>query len=701
MSDEKRGYRLLPVIVVIAMAIVSIVYIYVLQLQQVVNNNTMSSMQEISAHDLQSIQSYLDYGWTELENISDRIKISNISTEDMLMDHLYREASTSIFDDLFILDSEGRLYRDDHIIVEPDEHKLHRFIPRESGRLVVRHDYKESPESDERDVILYSVTLKDHSIGGTDFVCLIGIRDIDFIRGKIKIDSFGGEGYSSIIDSEGNFIVNFEKEHNIDQGRNFFDILKKGKVQGNMSVEDIVNKTSFDKAYFFRYTNSDNEGMVVNMQRVAGTYWYFVMEVSNNVFYKGSRTFIYMSLAMLVIVILIICAAMLFFSISSRRVVAANAQANAKSEFLSNMSHEIRTPLNGIIGFNHLMKMHINEKDRLKDYLDKSSSTADYLLSLVNDILDMSKLQADKIDLAERPVSFDRLIEDIEIMQRDNIRSRGVEFVVNKDIKVPYIIGDDIRLKQVLMNIVGNAAKFTPAGGTIILDVSQEKISDTAVMNTIIVEDTGVGMSEEFLGHIFETFAQERNKNSDSVKGTGLGMPISKLLIEAMGGNIYVESQLDKGSKFTVVLTTDISESIPEDTYSIASEILSDKERTINVLVAEDNELNAEILVEILKGAGFNVYLASNGREAVDIFKESEEGSIDVILMDMQMAVMDGCTAAQTIRAMDRADAKTVIIYACTANTFKEDRDKALKSGMNDFLTKPIDVNILLRKLGR
>lgn len=219
--------------------------------------------------------------------------------------------------------------------------------------------------------------------------------------------------------------------------------------------------------------------------------------------------------------------------------------------------------------------------------------------------------------------------------------------------------------------------------------------------NKIKVEDTGVGMSEEFLGHIFETFAQERNKNFESVKGTGLGMPISKLLIEAMGGNIYVESRLDKGSRFTVVLTSQISDKAPEEVSSKAHEILSDKERTINILVAEDNKMNAEILVEILKAAGFNVYLASNGKEAVDIFKESDEGSIDVILMDMQMAVMDGCTATKTIRALDREDADTVIIYACTANTFKDDRDKALESGMNDFLTKPIDVNVLLKKLGR
>ncbi len=702
MTDSKTNSRLIPIVLVILIVIVSIIYIYILQLQQVVNNNTMSSMQEISSHDLQSIQSYLDYGWTELENISERTKLSNVSTRDMLMEHLYREAYTATFNNLFILDSQGRLYKDDHTVVEPGAHDLNRFIPKnDSGRLVVRYDYKEGSEGGERDVILYSVTLDDYNVDGTDYVCLIGVRDVDFIRGKIKIDSFNGEGYSSIIDSEGNFIVNIEMEQRIAKRENFFDMLASGRIWGDMSVEDIVNRTSFDKAYFFRYTNSRNEGMVVNIQRVEGTYWYFLMEVPNKVFYDGSRTFIYMSLAMLVIVILIICGAMLLFDIFSRRVVEANAQANAKSEFLSNMSHEIRTPLNGIIGFNHLMKMNINEKEKLKDYLEKSSSTADYLLSLVNDILDVSKLQAGKIDLMERPVNLDRLIEDIKTMQKDNISSRGVEFKVNKDIRFPYIIGDDIRLKQILMNIVGNAAKFTPSGGTITVDVRQEKADGHAVVNTITVEDTGVGMSEEFLGHIFETFAQERNKNFESVKGTGLGMPISKLLIEAMGGNIYVESRLDKGSRFTVVLTSQISDKAPEEVSSKAHEILSDKERTINILVAEDNKMNAEILVEILKAAGFNVYLASNGEEAVDIFKESDEGSIDVILMDMQMAVMDGCTATKTIRALDREDADTVIIYACTANTFKDDRDKALESGMNDFLTKPIDVNVLLKKLGR
>ena len=435
-----------------------------------------------------------------------------------------------------------------------------------------------------------------------------------------------------------------------------------------------------------------------------------MITIDESSFAEQNNRFIAATVMMLLVIILVSFLLILSLASVHTRTVRTVEKARAQSEFLSNMSHEIRTPLNGLIGLNHLIMTHIDDGDnidQIKDWLQKSHSTANYLLSLVNDILDMSKLQAGKVDIISEPVMVESIIDSIWSMQRDNIESRGVEFIVNQDIPFPCVIGDSTRIKQVLMNIVGNSAKFTPSGGSITLSVHQEETS-CGILTVYRCQDTGIGMSEEFSEKIFDVFSQERNTNSDSAKGTGLGMPISKLLVDAMGGDIRVESKLGKGTTFIVSIPSMISNAEPSymdqhtadtaaDSKSIAESIHSG--RPLKILMTEDNELNAEILLDILSAEGFEVDHAENGQIAVDLFEKSGEGEYDIILMDMQMPVMDGCTAASEIRRLDRPDAKTVIIFACTANTFQEDREKAINSGMNDFLTKPIDVNVLLDKL--
>ncbi len=234
-------------------------------------------------------------------------------------------------------------------------------------------------------------------------------------------------------------------------------------------------------------------------------------------------------------------------------------------------------------------------------------------------------------------------------------------------------------------------------------------MEETQVMTTYRCEDSGIGMSKEYLTKIFDSFSQEQSKAAEGIKGTGLGMTISKLLTNAMGGTIAVESELDVGSTFTVAIPARIVEDVPDYLKSGSGESAEDAEapeergerKPVKVLVAEDVELNAEVLLEILSLEGFETAYAKNGREAVELFKQSEPGEFDVILMDMKMPVMDGCAAAKEIRNMDREDANKIPIFACTANTFQEDRDQAIESGMDDFLMKPIDIPILLKKLGR
>ena len=312
------------------------------------------------------------------------------------------------------------------------------------------------------------------------------------------------------------------------------------------------------------------------------------------------------------------------------------------------------------------------------------------------------------MSLFNEPLLLPELIDEVSAMQADNIKNHGVEYIVETDITEPCIEGDATRLKQILMNIVGNAAKFTPEGNHIKLSVTQQKTDDMHVTTTFQCEDTGIGMAPEYLDKIFDSFSQDHNKKTSGIKGTGLGMAISKLLANAMGGDITVESELNVGSTFTVTVPALIVKEIPEylketprndaDSESAQPLVKADN-RPLKILVAEDIDLNAEILLEILAIEGFETAHARNGKEALELFQNSEIGEFDIILMDMKMPVMDGCTASSEIRKLPRADAESVLIYACTANSFQEDREMALNHGMNDFLTKPIDVNILLKKL--
>lgn len=375
----------------------------------------------------------------------------------------------------------------------------------------------------------------------------------------------------------------------------------------------------------------------------------------------------------------------------------AQDAAKSKTLFLSNMSHEMRTPLNGIIGCMEMMKTHQQDLDKVWEYLGKAESTANYLISLVSDILDMSKIESHKMELEEREVSLREVVSNIDTMFRTQMEEKGLQFQI--DIKEPLykLYGDKVRIQQILVNLLGNAQKFTYEGGTVILQIEQEQPENGVIKTEFVVSDTGIGMSESFLERIWLPFEQERLDNARLHGGTGLGLSISYELAHLMNGSISVSSEQGKGSTFSViielpVLNVDNMEKIQEKKEENADNQLSGR----TVLVAEDNELNREILVALLRDSGAKVLEAVNGKEAVEQFRQSQKGEIDVILMDMQMPIMDGCTAAREIRSLQREDAKEIAIIACTANAFREDVEKVKQAGMNEHISKPLDMMKLL-----
>ena len=371
------------------------------------------------------------------------------------------------------------------------------------------------------------------------------------------------------------------------------------------------------------------------------------------------------------------------------------ADARVRGRFLSTMSHEFRTPLNGLIGLNYLMSQKLDDRERLRSYIRQSDVTANYLLTLVNDMLDMSSLQAENLELVQKPVDLVLLFETVDSISANTMAEKGISYNAEYDLGCPFITGDEVRIQQVLLNLLDNAKKFTPAGGRVELKVSQNTSADGKTVTSAVISDNGKGISEEFQKHIFDTFQREIETVSAGNQGTGLGLPISRRLAQLMGGDITFVSRKGSGSTFTFTFKGDAAskpEADGENRHASANALP-------RVLVAEDNELNGEIILEMLKENGIEAELAENGKIALEKFSASEPGRFDVILMDLLMPVMDGFEAAKAVRALSRPDAKTVKIIACTANSTDADREKAKASGMNDFITKPLDVGVLLKKL--
>ena len=362
----------------------------------------------------------------------------------------------------------------------------------------------------------------------------------------------------------------------------------------------------------------------------------------------------------------------------------------SKSDFLSRMSHDMRTPLNGIIGLLQIAERHFDDKDLLLESHKKMQVAANYLLSLINDVLQMSKIEDGNVPLTKDIIDFSELTKDIIDIIEQRAKERGIkmQFNAKNDIRYPFVYGSPVHLRQIFFNIYGNCIKYNHIGGSIVTTSDYTETDDGVVMYEWTITDTGIGMSKEYKEHIFEPFSQERQYIGSAHHGIGLGMSIVKGLIEKMGGSIEVESEEGVGSTFIIKIPFKIA-SAPDKVNKQTSEIKIDG---LNLLLVEDNELNAEIAETLLSDEGAVVTVAKDGLQAVNIFKEKPEGSFDAILMDIMMPVMDGLTATKKIRTLNHPDAKKIPIIAMTANAFKEDKEKCLAAGMNAHLAKPIEI---------
>ena len=380
--------------------------------------------------------------------------------------------------------------------------------------------------------------------------------------------------------------------------------------------------------------------------------------------------------------------------IAAKKAEAAN---EAKTEFLQRMSHDIRTPINGICGMVNMADHYADDMEKQTEYRTKVKEASNLLLELVNDVLDMSKLESGEVVLEESPFNLSRIFEEVLVVIEQIAAEQNIRIVwEKKEIKHRDFIGSPRYVKRVMMNILSNAVKYNRENGQIHISCREipSEQPETTTME-FVCRDTGIGMTEEFQKYVFEPFAQEHTGSRTKFTGTGLGMPITKKLVEKMGGTITFESEKGVGTTFVIQVPFKID--MDADKREEQTDVSENSIKGLHILLAEDNELNMEIAEFVLQNEGVDVTKAWNGQEAVELFRNSKPGEFNVILMDIMMPVVNGYEATKMIRSLDREDAKKIPIIAMTANAFTEDRIKAKAAGMDEHIAKPVDVELLIK----
>ena len=493
----------------------------------------------------------------------------------------------------------------------------------------------------------------------------------------------------------------------IDWDRFMSDINLKSLSEADFSYKIwSYDRNSEDKVIFAQSQEDMPEDSLTIECEIPNNTWYFDIVPSN-----GWIPVSYWLLAIAASYIFSLLVATIYYQISSKKhrekqyaadlkkaaELAKNAN-EAKTRFLFNMSHDIRTPMNAIIGFSGLLEKNLQNGEKAKEYLGKICSSGNLLMTIINQILEIARIESGTIALQLKAEDINAVFHTVNTVFEEDIRKKNLQYSADLDVYHTFIFCDRVKLQEIMLNIISNAIKYTSDGHAVHVKIYEKNSENPRKARFIFTcEDTGIGMSEEYLPHIFEEFSREHTTTENKVAGTGLGLPIVKSMIELMGGSIQVESTQGVGTKFTVDISFDMaSESdVYRDQISEQPDVLEKLEGK-RILLAEDNDLNAEIAIELLAEQKIITDRAEDGAECLDKLEKAVAGYYDMILMDIQMPVMDGYDAAARIRRMKDEKKASIPIVAMTANAFAEDRQKAISMGMNDHVAKPIDMNVLL-----
>lgn len=559
------------------------------------------------------------------------------------------------------------------------------------------------------------LTLKD----GTQITHTAMILPTDVYTSAFYCSSFNGSSDVFIVHRDGRSIYRRDNTGNFSMSANIMRILENVEFLHKGSFEHLkdsmANPTSESLEFVY-----DNKNYFVSCTPLEISDWIVVMLMPTDLMNSGSENLLHdtmnriITISIIGVLLAVLIIYYFIYAVNMRIRTAQQKQVNtalqkaaeeansanlAKSEFLSRMSHDLRTPLNGILGMLERAEENSDISEELHHCLYGIRLASNHLCALINDVLDMSRLESGKDTTTENPFDLRTAMDICCSIIQSSAHQHDITFTyICGGFRHPYLVGCDLYLRQILINVLGNAVKFTKAGGIVTLEAEEISFENEISSFRFVIKDNGIGMNDECLKHLFEPFWQ-RNQDVHTVhKGTGLGMAISKKLVEKLHGTIEVDSKENEGSCFTIILPFSVNKNnltTNKNTEGLQPESL----KGMTILLCEDNILNQDIAGHILKKAGADVVIACNGEEAVRAFKESDVSNIDAILMDVMMPVMDGLEATKAIRSLCRADAESVPIIAMTANAFEDDIKKTLSAGMNEHLSKPINRRLLVSTL--
>ncbi|MCF0245829.1 MAG: response regulator [Ileibacterium sp.] len=711
MNNERNKSRRIISLFAAAFILVACVLAYASQLQRFVELTTLNTVKELSSHDLVLVSDAIESNWKSLEQIALQIQENQPSDAEQTEKLLNLTSAGTQFSDVYLIGEDGTVYSSrfthftDDLSGQNTLSNLSGYFKAGQKKMVSRYDTKELSSGDTDASLIYGILLKGVTAAGQPIAAIAGICDLKDLNTPVLSQTFenqnSNETYSAVVDSMGRYVMGTDDSIPLDSSENLYTDIEESSTA---SIDDakLASKMETGQAFSFTYQNSRNEEyMVVCLPfEDPDIPWYLVTRVEYSFFSGQSKDFVAVSALVFFAVVSALSILLLTFGRNRTKEARVQAQAQSRMNFLNNISHEIRSPLNSLIGVIHLMRQEVRNgcsQEQLEGRLEKADHTASYLMNLVNNMMDFSKMQKDKAVLFEKPVSLTGVVNSVWEMEQEAMESRQISGILSLQIIQDGIVADDLRLKQVLTNLLSNAVKFTGEGGEVELRVEQSAVGEDQVETTFVIKDTGIGMQPDFAQQIWSADPDQTAYHSHT-ESTGLGMTITKQLLDAMHAKVDVVSAQGVGTIFTVRL---ISKAVSELEFSLQQP--EDAESAApaegKILIAEDNEFNAEILMEILQEKGFETAWAKNGTEAVEIFRNSSPYEFSSILMDMKMPEMDGSQAASIIRSLERPDAMQVLILACTASIFMEEREKALNSGMDDFLSKPVDPEILVQKL--
>ena len=566
-------------------------------------------------------------------------------------------------------------------------------------------------------MLLRKIEDKNISIDGNRLKYVsICINTNDF-KECFNVDGFEKQNFFYILSADGHRLFRYEQGNSFIDVFNIFNALENCETIHGSSIKDMKDNLKNKKNDCSEFVY-EGKNYYVSSTALEFKDWFILMFVPTEILASNYDSFLKTTLlfaaiiAILLIILFVSMSIIFVLSATDRKMMQQQKNANeklaeaaklanvandAKTEFLSNMSHDIRTPINGIMGMTAIALKEDNPQ-KTTECLKKIQGASNHLMSLINDILDMSRIERGKIEITNSNMNIVRIIEECVSIVYGELDDRNLEISVNvEDVIHSELFGDDLHFKQILINILGNAVKFTSDNGKIWIRVRETGHDSIKAFYQIEIEDNGIGMKPDFIKDIFKPFSQEASTSRTQYQGTGLGMAITKNIIELMDGSIDVQSTYQKGTIFTVYLPFLINSRYQE-------RILEKQERNISgirILLVDDNELNLEVAKELLEGEGACVTTAWNGQEALELFEKEPEGTFDLIIMDIMMPVMNGLEAARRIRKLDKKDAGYIPIIAMTANAFREDVQKSLDAGMNEHISKPVDIETMMMVISK